>query len=293
MRTFNSTSHVLAECPLIEPETGLLWWVDIPEGQVWSRLLAGQGEDRRFDAGSAVGAIAFGQPGCLIVAAEEAVSCLNTQEGIFKELWRPSLPESGRFNDGRVDPWGRLWLGWLTHARQRPGHILRIGPSGPVTIIDDLIAPNGIGFSPDRSLAYVTDSHVNEIRIYSIDQSEAPPVRVGTLAQQVRDRGIFDGLGVDSDGNIWSALFGAGVIVCLRPDGRETHRITLPVRHATSLVFSDDGQIIITTGHRDLSADERTEEPLSGRLLVVPSGVQGLPETRFAFADRFSARSSR
>lgn len=283
---FGEVAHTLAESPLYHQPTHTLWWVDIPEGEIWSRPLGDDGSQRRYGLGRPVGAIAFAGPGTILAAADDGVFLLDVDTGDLSLLWAPNVSEPGRFNDARVDPKGQLWLGWLTHARQRPGVVYRLGAGGPEIIVDDLIAPNGIGFSPDGNYAYVTDSHANEIRIYNISSSDNSPQRSGTLAHQPRSAGIFDGLAVDVEGNIWSALYRAAAVVCLAPDGREVRRLTLPARQVTSLALVPDGQMIITSGHRGYSQSDRIEEPLAGRLFSVPCPFEGLQEKSFAFTER-------
>jgi len=282
-KVFGDTVHVLGESPLVDPATQSLWWIDIPAGKVWMQSLELQSPPTCFQASGAVGAIALSEAGGLVVAGETAVYSLDPTSGVFDPIWRPHLPEPGRFNDGRVDKWGYLWLGWLTHARERPGFVWRLGPRGADIILNDLIAPNGIGFSPDGTIAYVTDSHVNEIRVYDITAPDGPLRRTGTLARQPRAEGIFDGLAVDDRGNIWTALYRAGSIVCFSPDGSVLHRFDLPVRQVTSLAFVGSGEIVVTSGYRGFSKSERAAEPGAGQLFKVRCNANGLAEHRFLF----------
>ncbi len=276
---------VLAETPLIHPETGALWWVDIPPGRLFC-LPVGAEDPLTFDLGTRTGSFAF-TPGGRILAATEGkgVCMLDPPRETALPVWRPEFPEPGCFNDGRVDPQGRWWLGWLTHARIRPGCLFRCGPAGPVRIIDDLMASNGIGFSPDGRIAYVTDSGHNHIRIYRNHDGEAPPTLAGLLIEQPREMGIFDGLTVDADGKIWTVLYRGAAILCLDPFGRELHRLPMPVGQVTHAVFDAAGGMVVTTGHRDMSAEARAREPLAGHLLSVPARARGQHEHLFLHLD--------
>lgn len=97
--------------------------------------------------------------------------------------------------------------------------VYRIDPkSGDVSmVIDTLVQPNGIAFSPDESLLYVADTGKThdpactpKIVAYPL-ASDGKSVGVGrTLCESTA--GLFDGFRIDTKGNIWSST-GEGVHV--------------------------------------------------------------------------------
>ena len=112
-------------------------------------------------------------------------------------------------------------------------NVYRIDPaSGAVTlVIDDMVQPNGIAFSPDESVLYVADTGrthepdcVPKIRAYPV---AADGASVGRGTDFVTcDAGLFDGFRVDTKGHIWSSA-GDGVH-CFAPDGTLIGKILLP-----------------------------------------------------------------
>src|SRR3546814_4845545 len=68
-----------------------------------------------------------------------------------------------RLNDGRVDAFGRLWIGTMDNQLHRTqGALYRVSPSGRVErLFGDVVVSNGIAFSPDgRGFQfYVTRRH--------------------------------------------------------------------------------------------------------------------------------------
>ena len=112
-------------------------------------------------------------------------------------------------------------------------NVYRIDPeSGAVTLlIEDMVQPNGIAFSPDESILYVADTGrthepdcAPRIRAYPV---AADGVSVGGGADFVTcDNGLFDGFRVDTKGHIWSSA-GDGVH-CFAPDGTLIGKILLP-----------------------------------------------------------------
>jgi gluconolactonase len=112
-------------------------------------------------------------------------------------------------------------------------NVYRIDPaSGAVTlVIEEMVQPNGIAFSPDESLLYVADTgrthkpdHPPVIRAYPVapDGASVGPGRDFVTC----DAGLFDGFRVDTNGNIWSSA-GDGVH-CFAPDGALIGKILLP-----------------------------------------------------------------
>lgn len=95
-----------------------------------------------------------------------------------------------------------------------------------------------------------------------------------------KEDGIPDGMCIDKDGMLWIALAEGGAIACYDPsNGREIHRIKLPVRRPTSCTFGGPGlkTLYITTRHegRHLEGDETASEHWGGLFSVEIPGVAG------------------
>jgi gluconolactonase len=148
-------------------------------------------------------------------------------------------------NDAVVKSDGSIWFtdptygidsdyeGDRAHSEISASNVYRIDPaSGAVTlVIDDLVKPNGIAFSPDESLLYVADtgqSHqpdcTPKIRAYplSIDRTAVHDGHDFATC----DAGLFDGFRVDTAGNLWSSA-GDGVH-CFAPDGTLLGKVLIP-----------------------------------------------------------------
>jgi gluconolactonase len=111
-------------------------------------------------------------------------------------------------------------------------NVYRIAPDGAVTlVIDELVQPNGIAFSPDEATVYVSDtggSHVPDtapvIRAYPLGLDHATVHAGEDFA--VCESGVFDGFRVDRNGNVWTSA-GDGVH-CFAPDGTLLGKILTP-----------------------------------------------------------------
>ena len=133
--------------------------------------------------------------------------------------------------------------------------VYRVARSGQVTLLlQDLTRPNGLAFSPDEKILYVTQSDPERAVIM------AYPVRSnGTLGPgrvffdatplTAQLQGMPDGIKVDQQGNVFST--GPGGVHVLAPDGTHLGRISLPVPVA-NLAWGDDGSTLYLTASKYL-----------------------------------------
>jgi gluconolactonase len=138
--------------------------------------------------------------------------------------------------------------------------VYRFDPvSGELSVASDAIVhPNGLAFSPDESLLYVTDTsaaivpdgnhHIVVLDV--IDGRQLGPPRVFT----VMEPGLADGLRVDELGNVWSSA-GDGIHI-LSPDGRDVAAIRVPEVTANCVFGGPDGRRLFIAASASLYAIE-------------------------------------
>lgn len=152
-------------------------------------------------------------------------------------------------NDVVVHPDGGIWFtdpGYGIHWNYE-GHkadfeldtcVYRIDPESlePAMVCDELVKPNGLGFSPDNSLLYIADTgashkpgHPRQICVFDV----VDEVRLANGRQfcELSPAGP-DGFRLDMDGNLWSAAAWAGAghdgVQVFAPDGDRIGAIHLP-----------------------------------------------------------------
>jgi sugar lactone lactonase YvrE len=88
---------------------------------------------------------------------------------------------------------------------------------------------------------------------------------------------------ITADGELTTAIFGAGRIRRYRPDGRLDVEIRLPVTNPTSLAFGgpDLADLYVTSAKHRLSPEQLARQPLAGSLLRLRPGVGGRLPHRF------------
>ncbi len=291
MTTYEATAasveaYRLSEGPVWDDAAGRLLWVDIPAGRVVEGTLgdAGVAVTRTHEFAGTVGAVVPAADGALLVAARDGFATV-TADGTIR--CGPRVLPAGadsRYNDGACDPAGRFLAGSMA-LDDRRGHesLYRLAPDGSVTVlVDGLTLSNGLGWSPDGRTMYHVDSVPGVVWAQPYDPGSG---RTGPRRQLFGiDDGTPDGLCVDTDGNLWVAVFGAGQVRCHTPDGRVVATVRVPAPHTTSAAFVGPGRdrLLITTGREELPAADLAAHPDSGRLFLADVGATGLPTVPWA-----------
>src|SRR5580704_17674158 len=100
----------LGECPIWHVTEAALYWIDIP-GKAVHRLIPGNGGHQSWPMPSEPGCIAFCAGGGLLVALRSGLAILDTDSGTMTVVAdAPYDTGKLRFNDGRCDAEGRLWV---------------------------------------------------------------------------------------------------------------------------------------------------------------------------------------
>jgi gluconolactonase len=188
------------------------------------RLLACEHDSRRVTRQEADGSITviansfqgrrLNRPNDIIVKSDGSI--------YFTDPWSSPLPR---------EQWDLPYSG-----------VYRVSPDlGTLTLLlDDMVFPNGLAFSPDESVLYIDDFRRGHIRAFDM----APN---GTLAKQT-DRvfvdltgpepGGPDGMKVDTAGNVYCG--GAGGIYIMDPKGKKLGRIVHGRPETTNIAFGGD-----------------------------------------------------
>jgi len=188
-----------------------------------------------------------------------------------------------RLNDGVCDDRGRLWVGTYSTRGEPESALYVVTEDGEArAVVSGLVASNGVGWAPDGSVIYVTDTGRSRIdRFTPTALGEGLDID-GTLMTAREGEGRPDGLVVDAEGNVWTAMWGGACVRCYAPGGTLLTEIPVPVTYPTSLCLggADLATLFITTSRHHLA--DGADEPLAGAVLAVEPDVAGLPVQRFA-----------
>ena len=281
----SAISGTLSEGPRWHAERGELLWVDITA----SRLHRARVDDDRLLHEEAplqfdrfVGAATPAADGGYVLAAG-AGFLFTDSSGKALEL---AQPEAGRddvrMNDGACDPQGRFWAGTMAHDETPGAGVLyRLELDGTCsTVLPGLTISNGIGWSPDGSVLYLSDSGDGIIDAFDFEPGSGGISGRRTIARITEPGVAPDGLTVDDAGNIWVALWNGGAVRCYAPDGSLLDVLTMPTDRPTSCAFGgpDRATLFITTARQGLDDAALARQPDAGRVFRVDGlGVTGPP----------------
>lgn len=128
--------------------------------------------------------------------------------------------------------------------QELPCNVYRIAPGdGRIdAVATDFACPNGLAFSPDERLLYVSDTgrmHNDDpthIRVFGVGADNS--LKSGKVFYAVSP-GVADGMRIDTDGNLWSSA--ADGVHCINPDGQLLGKILVP-ETVSNLCFGGRGK---------------------------------------------------
>ncbi len=225
------------ENPLWCGQRGLLLFVDIPRGLIYG-----------YDPATAkcdviartrvTGGFTLQEDGSLLLFQDGRIAVL-TKDGIVREVMRDACPGNERFNDVIADPEGRVFAGTLGGGK---GRLLRFDTDGRVTeMMSGVGCANGMGFTPDLTGMYFTDSLARRIYMFDYDRRTGNLSKKRTFAKIPRKLGLPDGMTVDAEGFVWTALWYGGRLQRYTPRGKLEREIFFPARQTSSVTFGGLG----------------------------------------------------
>lgn len=204
-------------------------------------------------------------------------------------------------NDITADPQGRIYTGqncFDPHRPYEPGYLFSVDTDGTARVqAEGVHQGNGMAFSPDRSTFYFTDSVQRTIDRMDHDPLSGTLANRRTLIRFSPEEGLPDGLEVDAEGFLWSALFYGSCLVRIDPDGVVERRLRLPVSQPTSLAFGDADLTSIYLTSESLFTESaltppglNRQGPRGGMVYRIRQEIAGLPPLRARL--RFSVSDS-
>lgn len=281
------TRSLLGEGPTWSPRDSALYWVDIltPSVHCYDNQ---KGVDTEVKVGSMVSVAIPKATGGLLVATPGGLMTLDLDSKNLSFFCHPESDRPGnRYNDGKCDRMGRLWIGTLdmgTAANR--GNLFRVDADGTWKKMDSgFTVANGLGWSPDNKRMYFADSPRRTIYVYDFDLLAGTVSNRRPFITLDAGDGTPDGMTVDEDGCLWIAIWDAWRVSRYSPDGQEMLRIKMPIPRPTSCCFGGANldTLYITSASVRLNEAALAAAPLSGSLFSIRiPGVRGLPETTFA-----------
>jgi sugar lactone lactonase YvrE len=238
MKILNKVRAILGEGPIWHEKRQCFFWVDIDNRHIHSYDINSE-KTATWDLPDIVTCIVKAEDGHLIAALSHQLIHYNLDTNDIKILYdAKELSPKVRFNDGKVDGMGRLWIGTMDLDEKSPLGNLYCFEKGIFSLKDSgFTIANGIGWNLDKTSMYFTDSSQYAIFVYDFN------LTLGTLTNRrvfttiPKELGLPDGLCIDINGNIWGAHFGGTCMSCYDPHGNLIKRIEMPAQNITSCCF--------------------------------------------------------
>ena len=234
-----SNQYSFTEGPAVDKK-GNVFFSDQPNDKIY-KWNAGTGEVTVFMQGTGrSNGMMFDSKGNLVTCADEhnQVWSINPKGKVTILLNDIDSLHINGPNDLWIDRKGGIYI--TDHYYQRPywtrkapeikgQNVYYIPKNKPaITVVDDMMQPNGIIGTPDGKYLYVADIRGNKTFKYSIAAD-------GTL----KDKILFipkgsDGMTIDNKGNIY--ITGRGITV-YNPEGQQIEFIDIPGDRTTNVTF--------------------------------------------------------
>lgn len=269
------TNCALGEGPLWVPHTRVLWWVDIMQADLHALdTISGRHTVRRLPV--ALTSLGLRAEGGFVGTLWDRFVLLDEDMELIQQMpvQEPDQPEN-RFNDGKVDPFGRFWAGTMHADLGAPTGSLYALNAGRVSCRDSgYTVTNGPTFSPDGRTLYHTST--TERLVFAFDLNDDGSIaNKRVFAELPEAEGLPDGMTVDETGAVWVCHYSGGRVTRFDATGRRIAQLKMPVSCITSCTFggAELDRLYFTTAAQSVSLED---EPKAGSLFSIEAGVKGL-----------------
>jgi sugar lactone lactonase YvrE len=258
-----------------------LWFVDI-KGHAIHRFEPATGEGLNVGAPEQVTFLApLAVGGGFIAGLKSGLYKFNLLTGFQKILDIEDVALDNRPNDATVDAQGRLWFGTMHDGEaNKSGALYRMDAAGVARMDKDICITNGPCVSPDGKTLYNTDTLEKIIWAYDLAEDGTLSNKRPFVKIALGDDVYPDGSVVDSEGYVWTALWGGFGAIRFSPSGEAVARIELPAPNVTKPCFGgpDLKTLYFTTARKGLSDETLAQYPLAGGLFAIQVDVAGQPQ---------------
>ncbi len=254
------------------PGPGLVF-ADMTRGGVYSLADPGASLDVLVPHRKGVGGLALNADGGLVVSGCN----VSHERGDATEVLLECRPDEQFFNDLSADAAGSVYVGSVAKAvpgpEQAAGRLYRIGLDGELDVVsDDVLVSNGLAETPDRSRLYHVDSGRRSVWKLLIGEDDTGRSRE-LFADTSEYAGVPDGIALGSDGTLWVAIAGGGVVVGWDETGHRVGELALPHLLVTDVCFGGVGmdELFVLTG-----VDEEHPDAEGGRIFHGRADLAGV-----------------
>jgi L-arabinonolactonase len=281
----------LGEGIVWSPTLRSLLWTDIEKSTLWLHRLD-RNETRRWSVPDRLGSFAVCRSGRLLLGLAKSLVLADLAASRGSDLRvDPILPIEAdavhtRINDGRTDRSGNFVFGTYNEKQDAPsGSFYQYSSRHGLRRLDvgGVVIPNSICFTLDGKTMYFCDSPTGRIRQCDYDAESASVANIREFVHFGEGNGLPDGSVVDSEGCLWNAVWGAGVVRRFDPRGTLKAEIPVPSKNLTCVAFGGDSldQLYVTSSRQEMSEAELNAAPTSGGVFLLLPNARGVADAMF------------
>lgn len=279
-RVFRRLDAVVAESLFWDHRTDELAWVDIEAGTFHRARLGGAvdgSDDRVTQLPAPVSAVQPAAGGGYVAALRNRIVELYPDGELGRTIAHVRhAHRDSRFNEGKVDPFGRFVVGSMDAAGKPDAAVYLFTAEGEAEMLrSGFTVTNGMEWSDAGEVMYVTDTAQHVVYRARYGRGADP---LGELEPFLVGRNS-DGLTRDTAGGFWNGIYGDGEVAHWGADGRPRASVRVPAPNVTSVAFGgpDHRTLFVGTARENMTDEQLAAAPLSGSLFAIDGLAQGRP----------------
>lgn len=283
LQVFDTTRCELGEGLLWHKGRESIFWVDISQQRILEKKISCTSISARswqLDTQATALTISASCISNIWILTRNGLEIFNICTGNCRKLGSFNLPEHMRTNDGNPGPQGRYWFGSMNKEPEGlTGSIYSVGIHGDYRLErSDIGIPNTFACSQPSNSIYISDSFIKRTFQFDTASGEFTPFLDLSSGNCTPDGGALD-----TNGNLWVALWDGFAVKCFSPEGDELASIALPVPRPTNCCFGgkDLSTLFITSAREGLDNDMLEKHPLSGSVFSIKLEAHGVPQPSF------------
>ncbi|MDE1548326.1 SMP-30/gluconolactonase/LRE family protein [Jeotgalibaca caeni] len=258
----------LLEGPHWDEKNQLLYVVSIEDHFVYA-IDPATGAVESYPTDGPVGCAVIDEDGMILEAEQDGIFRIDSKTKEKHFVSQPRTDDRMRFNDGKLDPKGRLLVGTmgLEGSYEGEANLYAVEKDGSFkTVIEGVTLSNGLAWTEDGKTMYFIDTPTKKVGQYAYDVASGTAT-FEKYVVEITDGSSPDGMCIEPDGTIWVAQYGGHKVSHWNPaTGEKLGEVKVPAKNVTSCCIGGAKMdyLYITT-----AKDGELEEAMSGGLFRV------------------------
>jgi len=275
------TQNILGEGPVYNPNTNLLYWVDILSCKIY-RLNKEKDELNWWNTPDLVGFILPLANGKLVAGLKTGLFYVELMENHVIACKGIEILNEGnesiRVNDGALDSKDGIWACTMDmNNRDTLGCYFYWDEKQGLKKVDDgYVVANGPVINKEGKKLFTVEtvgSATIKKGIYVLDLDDSKRKLNKTLLIEWEYENTYpDGIVLDEAGNLWVGEFNGNTIRCFDSRGILVEAYQLPAWNITKICFGPSGEIYATSALLNVDAATLEKHPLTGNLFCFKIG---------------------